>query len=330
MSRAHLTGSLKELREQYRASGTFHSPPELVDFIRSLIPGDPNEVYDPTCGTGALLSAFPGSTRKYGQDINEHAVAIAAEDLENFQGASGDVLTDPAWPDKQFSAIVANPPFSVKWQPREDPRWGDAPTIPTKGRADFAFLLHILSALAPDGVAAVLQAPGVCYRGGRESTLRRWMVESLNVVDAVIAIPGDTFTDTSIPTVCLVLQKGRAAAQSLLFEDREHDISRDVTVSEIASNDFCLSPSRYLSLPGDEPEAQPVDVLELETRARAAALESVEKSIDLAAVFGGMGGLDVAPFLDDIEKLVARKRLQYAGGKDALEAAGVAGGLDDA
>lgn len=307
-----LTRSLKEIRGDYRATGTFHTPPELAMFMRSLIPGDPADVYDPTCGTGSLLSTFAATTKKYGQDINAEAVAIAAETVPNFHGAVGDVLEDPAWRGRRFEAIVANPPFSVKWSPHPDQRWDHAPTLPTSGRADFAFLLHIAASLAHGGVAAVLCFPGICYRGQREGRLRRWMVETLNIIDRVVLVPGDTFTDTAIATVCLVLRNGRDADDQIVFEDREHQVSRAVDLAEVAQNGYLLSPTTYVQ--PETPESEPVHTRALERQARARALQKIDAEIEFSRVVADLEGWQIGGLLDDIGRLLDAKRRVISSG----------------
>lgn len=255
-----MTHTIKGLRAQFKAVGKFHTPPELALFLRSLLPENPRDVYDPTCGAGALLSVFDESTPKYGQDIDQAALDDAGL-IPNFTGHLGDVLTDPAFMDKKFHTIAANPPFSIKWEPQWDERFFGAPTIPTQGRADFAFIIHILHMLADDGVAAVLQFPGVLYRGGREQKLRQWMIQE-NVVDQIISIPGDTFTDTAISTACIVLRKDRGATDMIHMIDQEHDLTRDVPVDEIQANDYSLSVSTYVQPPVEEKPA--VDPLALQ------------------------------------------------------------------
>lgn len=280
--------TLKHQREQFKAQGKFHTPPELARFLRELIPGTPTRVYDPTCGAGSLLAEFP-EAQLFGQDIDVEAVAAAQDRFgDRFHGVVGDVLTAPAWLDEQFEAIVANPPFSIKWDPTKatDERFLDAPTVPTKGRADFAFLIHIMHMLADGGTAAVLQFPGVLYRGQREATLRRWMVEQ-GWVHRVIHIPGDTFVDTSISTCCLVLSK--TPAEQIMFEDREQHLSTSVPVADVLADEGCqLSPNRYVRAP--EPASPPVDPVQLEQSARHGALRRIRAELEFSRMVTAIEG----------------------------------------
>lgn len=295
-----MTHTIKGLRAQFKAVGKFHTPPELALLLRSYIPGDPQAVYDPTCGAGSLLSVFPESVEKFGQDIDQAALDDAAM-LPNFHGHYGDVLTDPAWLDKRFPAIVANPPFSIKWEPTVDERFMSAPTAPTAGRADYAFLLHILHMLTDDGVAAVLSFPGVLYRGQREGALRAWMIES-NWVDQVVHIPGDTFTDTSIPTAVMVLKKGRAPNAPIRFEDREHGIERMVPLDEVRGNGHNLSVSQYVQPPA--PEKPPFDAWETEQAARRGICRKLRNDLQFSTQVAEFEGWSIAPFVDDLRGIL--------------------------
>lgn len=302
--------SLKAMRQQFKDAGVFYTPPELAQFLRSLIPGNPESVYDPTCGRGNLLAAFPPETPKYGQDIDRQAVEDAKALVPNFTGAAGDVLTNPAFIDMRFPAIVANPPFSIKWAPNQiDERFIAAPTVPSASRADYAFLLHILHMLTDSGVAAALSFPGILYRGQREGEIRKWMVEQ-NYIESVIHIPGDTFTDTSIATACLVLRKDRQADAPIRFVDREHEIERDVPRDEIAANGYTLSVSAYLQPP--QPETPPVDPLALELEAREDFLRRVKADLGFSQMVCQLEGWDMAPYFEGMRRVVTEAEAEAA------------------
>lgn len=292
--------TIKSLREQFKAVGKFHTPPELALMLRSYIPDKPNSVYDPTSGAGALLSVFGDDVIKYGQDIDAEALADA-ELLPNFNGYLGDVLTDPAWLDKRFSAIVANPPFSIEWTPRIDERFSNAPTIPTKSRADYAFLLHILHMLDDNGTAAVLSFPGVLYRGKREAQIRAWLVET-NVIDRIVHVPGDTFVDTPIATAVIVLKKGRAADEPIIFEDSELKLERAVTIDDIRSNDYTLSVSSYVQAP--EPDKPKVDPWVLEQQSRKAICGNLRRDIEFSKAVARIEGWAITPFINDLQAVL--------------------------
>lgn len=280
--------TIRGVRNEFRKVGKFHTPPELAQLLASLVPDNPRDVYDPTCGAGSLLSQFPAITPKFGQDIDQDALADAGAVLENFHGYLGDVLTEPHWLDRRFHAIVANPPFSIKWEPVTDERFTSLPTIPTASRADMAFLAHIIHMLADDGVAAVMQFPGVCYRGGREATLRKYWVER-NIIDRVIHIPGGTFTDTSISTVVWVIKKNRTTSDSITMENRENGLTGEILISEIRANDYTLTPSTYLAV---EIEEEPVDPVALQAAARRGAIRRVLQDMAIDSQVCALEGWD--------------------------------------
>jgi type I restriction enzyme M protein len=135
---------------------------------------------------------------------------------ESFDIAHGDTLIDPAhWDDEPFEAIVSNPPYSIKWEGDSnpllinDPRYAPAGVLAPKSKADLAFTMHILSWLAVNGTAAIVEFPGVLYRGGAEAKIRKYLIDN-NYVDAVIQLPPDLFFGTTIATCIIVLKKSKA------------------------------------------------------------------------------------------------------------------------
>ncbi|MDK4286963.1 N-6 DNA methylase [Corynebacterium pseudodiphtheriticum] len=286
-SSSHNAHTLKGLRADFKKVGKFHTPPALAKALSELIPGTPDRVYDPTCGAGALLEVFAGA-EKYGQDIDAEALDDAEAKGVNI--AHGDVLTSPAFMDQRFDAIVANPPFSIEWSPAPpgDPRFDALPTVPTKSKADYAFIAHIIHMLADGGTAAVLCFPGVAYRGGREQKIRAWMIEQ-NLIDRVIHIPGDTFVDTTISTIIMVIKKGRADAP-IVFENREHDTQATATAEEIRANDYNLSPSSYA--PAPEPEKEPFDAWAVQQQARRGIIKRLQADMRIDAMVCQFEGWD--------------------------------------
>ena len=295
--------TVKGLRKQFKAQGKFYTPPELVATISALaktqLIGEPREVYDPTCGAGDLLSAW-GDIPKYGQDIDLEAVEDAQVNLTNFHGVVGDVLTDPAWLDKRFHLIVANPPFSIKWTPQADERFEEAPTIPTQSKADYAFILHILHMLDDDGVAVVMGFPGILYRGGREGKIRQWLVEQ-NRISHVVSIPGGKFEDTAIATCILIIQKCRERV-GVEFIDMEHELQRFVKPKELAGNDFNLSVTSYVQSP--EPEREPIDPWELQQQARRQGVERLKNDLAIDRMVCELEGWDHSVYLSQIREVI--------------------------
>lgn len=199
--------NIKTIKEEFKSKGIFYTPPELARYMRTFFPLEVNEIYDPTCGDGALLAGFSVQTKKYGQDINTEQIKVAQSNLHNFIGVDGDTLKNPAFLNKKFDYIIANPPFSIKWEPnKEDVRFKIAPAIAPQSKADYAFLLHIIHSMSDKGYAVVMNFPGVLYRGNSEGKIRRWIVEQ-NLIEKIIHIPGDKFVDTKISTCIIILNK---------------------------------------------------------------------------------------------------------------------------
>lgn len=291
--------SLKTIRKQFKDKGVFYTPPELAKMLMEYIPFTPSRVYDPTCGRGNLLSVFGDDIEKYGQDIDADAIADASKRLVNFHGAVGDVLADPKYIDMRFDAIVANPPFSVQWQETRDGIFAFAPAVPSKSKADFAFLIHILWMLSDDGVAVVLNSPGIGYRGGREQIIRQWMIEQ-NYIDQVVHIPGDTFADTAIATLLLVLKKRRDTTD-VHFVDKENGQEKTVTLDAIRSADYTLSVSRYIERIVEKPK---VDTAALEVLARDLAITRIRAEIKMSKMIASIEGWDYSEFILDIRKAI--------------------------
>lgn len=304
--------NLKSIRQEFKANGVFYTDERLAQIMKSYIGGEPSEVYDPTCGDGALLSAFGDEVRKFGQELDGEQLDVARARLVNFEGVCGDTLQAPAFAGRKFACIMANPPFSTKWEQRkDDERFADAPALAPPSRADYAFLLHVLHYLAPDGVAVVLNAPGILYRGNAEGKIRRWLVEQ-NVIDRVVFIPGGYFVDTKIPTVLLVLRKDRTARgiTSIAYEDRSSGREISITPEEIAANDYCLSNL----MPQEEKEQPPpIDPNALEQEAERAAVDVLRANLEITQAVSELEGIDyLSPFVARVDALLSEYRKGHA------------------
>ena len=297
-----------------KSGGEFYTPQEVAEVLATLAldgRSDVTRVYDPCAGSGSLLLKFakllgPSSSRQYfGQEINLTTYNLCRINMflhdvnfSNFDIALGDTLTEPAhWDDQPFDAIVSNPPYSTKWVGKDDialindPRFAPAGVLAPKSKADLAFTMHMLHWLAEDGTAAIVEFPGVLYRGGAEGKIRRYLVEN-NFVHAVIQLPSDLFFGTTIATCIIVLKKARPD-HSVLFVDASAECVREgnknrltaenqqrilslvserqavdhvaalVSIDDIKDNDWNLSVSSYV-----EPEdtREQVDIVELNTR----------------------------------------------------------------
>src|SRR5665213_65542 len=239
-----------------KSGGEFYTPQEVSELLAEITTvgkTEVNKAYDPSCGSGSLLLKFAKVLGKenvrqgfYGQEINLTTYNLARINMflhdinyEKFDLAHGDTLTDPAhWDDEPFEAIVSNPPYSIKWEGDSnpllinDPRFAPAGVLAPKSAADLAFTMHMLSWLAVNGTAAIVEFPGVLYRGGVEQKIRKYLIEN-NYVDTVIQLPPDLFFGTPIATCILVLRKSKKD-NAVLFVDASAEVVRAGTKNKLS------------------------------------------------------------------------------------------------
>lgn len=224
-----------------KSGGEFFTPQEVSELLAEItVVGKKqvNKVYDPACGSGSLLLKFAKVLGKdnvrqgfYGQEVNITTYNLCRINMflhdinyEKFNIAHGDTLTDPShWDDEPFDAIVSNPPYSIKWEGDanplliNDPRFAPAGVLAPKSKADLAFTLHMLHWLSTSGTAAIVEFPGVLYRGGAEQKIRKYLIDN-NYVDAVIQLPSDLFFGTTIGTCIIVLKKSKKDNATLFID----------------------------------------------------------------------------------------------------------------
>lgn len=289
--------SIKNIRQEFKDKGIFYTPTALAEKLKSYVDVEIESVYDPTCGAGNLLRVFPDNVRKYGQELDAEQLNLIEFPIISY---AGDTLLDDGFAGMKFDGIVANPPFSVRWEPdklKDDVRFAVCPAIPPPSKADWAFMLHILNHLSDDGVAAVLEFPGILYRGQREGKVRQWFVEN-NYIDRVVNVPGNTFEDTTIATCIIVLKKNRQTTD-IIFEDG--DRVEEVSYSTIEENNFNLSVNTYLP---QEIEREIIDPIALENEARQQFLSRLRLELSFEREVCRMEGLDMKPFLTEIRGLL--------------------------
>lgn len=302
--------SVKSIRKKFAEHGVFYTDLKLAGILRDIIcaNSDVSDVYDPACGSGNLLSVFSDDVRKYGQELSPEQAEEARRRLENCEIATGDTLTAPAFSEKKFRHIVANYPFSVKWEPKTDARWDEAPCLPPPSKADYAFIMHIISMMADDGVAAVLGYPGILYRGQREGKIRQWIVER-NLIESVTLMEGGYFEDTNIDTALVVFRKGKDC-DTIRFADHETGKEYVATLDEVRKNDFNLSPSQYIPVEENRIE---IDPIAKEMEARRDVLKRLKGQLEFSSAaieIHSMLGLPLLPpiseFIDDIKQMCRR------------------------
>lgn len=295
-----------------KSGGEFFTPQEVGELLAKITLMDKkevNKVYDPCCGSGGLLLKFAKILGKdnvkegfYGQEINLTTYNLARINMflhdinyNKFSIARGDTLIDPKhWDDEPFDAIVSNPPYSIKWAGKSNPllindeRFAPAGILAPESKADLAFTMHMLSWLSAKGTAAIVEFPGVLYRGGAEGKIRKYLIDN-NFVDTVIQLPSDLFFGTSIATCILVLKKNKTD-NSVLFVDASEEFVRNtnknklsdsnidhilsllknrvdvenkailISNEEIANNDYNISVNSYLKVASEDVE---IDIVEL-------------------------------------------------------------------
>ena len=304
-----------------KKGGEFYTPHQVSRVLAKLVTsgrtaGDETfYVYDPTMGSGSLLltvrDELPGgenrgAIRFYGQELNSATYNLARMNLmmqsvsyDNMVLNGGADTLGPDWPDgpdadgvdhpRMFDAVVANPPYSAKWDNVEsklkDPRFSDYGKLAPASKADYAFILHSLYHLNGEGTMAIVLPHGVLFRGAAEGVIRRRIIEK-NYLDAVIGLPANLFYGTSIPTTILVFRKNRTT-RDVLFIDASKDVKKEknqnvltdehigriietykarvdvdkyahvATREEIEGNDYNLNIPRYVDTFEEE---EPIDI----------------------------------------------------------------------
>ena len=320
-----------------KKAGEFYTPQQISDILSTIVTLDSQEpatgkkerlesVMDFACGSGSLLLNVRkrmgphGIGKIYGQEKNITTYNLARMNMllhgvkdTEFEIFHGDTLTND-WdilrelnPAKKpaFDAIVANPPFSYRWEPTDaladDVRFKNHGLAP-KSAADFAFLLHGFHFLKDEGVMAIILPHGVLFRGGAEERIRTKLLKEGHI-DTVIGLPSNLFYSTGIPVCILVLKKCKKPDDVLFINAAEHFVkgkrqnqlteehiakiietyqfrkeapryARRVAMEEIEKNDYNLNISRYISTAVGEAE--------IELEAKHGELVKIEKAIATA------------------------------------------------
>jgi type I restriction enzyme M protein len=307
-----------------KSGGEFFTPQEVSELLaRITVHGktEINKVYDPACGSGSLLLQFAKVLGKdkiqqgfFGQEINITTYNLCRINMflhdvnyEKFSIAHGDTLTDPAhWDDQPFEAIVSNPPYSIKWDGDANPllindeRFAPAGVLAPKSKADLAFTMHILHHLAVNGTAAIVEFPGVMYRGGAEAKIRKYLVDN-NYVDAVIQLPPDLFFGTGIQTVILVLKKSKSD-NKVLFVNAEREFARQGNKNKLREEDRNKIFEAFANRESIEHFARLVDHEEIQNNDYTLSVTSYVKAEDTREV------IDIQALNSEIEEIVARQQ----------------------
>lgn len=326
----------KKAGEFYTPSG----PAELLCRLACLGLTDIKDAADPTCGSGSLLLRLKkyANVRNYwGQELTSTTYNLARMnmilrgiDYKNFEIFNDDTLERDHFENLKFRVQVANPPYSANWSADakflEDERFNEYGKLAPKSKADFAFVQHMISHMDDDGRIAVLLPHGVLFRGAAEETIRKYIIEKLNILDAVIGLPANLFFGTGIPVCVLVLKKNRNAnSNNILFIDaskefeagknqnilRDCDIDKIVetyekrvdvekyahvaTMEELAENGFNLNIPRYVDTFEKEEE---IDLNAVSSDIKQLQSEIKEINAELKPYFDELG-LDF-PFAEEV------------------------------
>ena len=328
-----------------KKAGEFYTPQQVSTILSKIVTLDSQDpttgpkkridkVLDFACGSGSLLlnvrhqmnrDGRRGIGKIYGQEKNITTYNLARMNMllhgvkdSEFEIFHGDTLLND-WdilnemnPAKkiEFDAIVANPPFSYRWEPKEDlandfrfRNYGVAP----KSAADFAFLLHGFHFLREDGTMAIILPHGVLFRGGVEKNIRTKLLKDGNL-DAVIGLPANLFFSTGIPVCILVLKKCKKSddivcinasegykkdkrqnrlregengepndiqkiVDTYQFRREEPRYSKRVSLERIEQEDFNLNITRYVSTAQEE---EPIDLQKVNDELKEIARRSKE------------------------------------------------------
>lgn len=300
-----------------KKAGEFYTPQPVSTILSRIVTLDCQDpstgskrelrnVLDFACGSGSLLLNVNNQMKYnggkigkiYGQEKEVTTFNLARMNMllhglhdSEFEIFHGDTLTNdwtllkesnPVKP-VTFDAVVANPPFSLRWEPDDEAskdlrfqNYGVAP----RSAADFAFLLHGFNYLSDSGTMAIILPHGVLFRGGAEAIIRQKLIHDDNI-DCIIGLPSNLFFSTGIPVCIIVLKKCRKSddvlfinaaelyekgkKQNVLTEEHidkivetyrtraeEERFSRRVSLKEIKENDFNLNITRYVSLAQEE------------------------------------------------------------------------------
>lgn len=233
-----------------KSGGEFFTPQQVSELLARLASwNNPNiqKVYDPACGSGSLLLKFAKTIGKqnpnlqyFGQEVNPTTYNLCRINMflhnvnyDNFDIRLEDTLLKPQhMQDAPFDAIVSNPPYSLKWEGKDnailinDERYAPAGVLAPKSAADLAFTMHMLWHLSERGTAAIVEFPGVLYRGGDEKKIRQYLIKN-NYVDTVIQLPANLFFGVGIATCIIVLKKSAKQDANVLFIDASKLFQKD-------------------------------------------------------------------------------------------------------
>ncbi|MGX2951119.1 class I SAM-dependent DNA methyltransferase [Ursidibacter sp. B-7004-1] len=329
-----------------KKGGQYFTPKSIVTLIIEMLEPYKGRIYDPAMGSGGFFVQTERFIREhqgnvsevsiFGQEFNPTTWKLAAMNMAirgiefDFGKGNADTFSNPQHRDKKMDFVMANPPFNMKdwWNESltNDPRWQYG--IPPEGNANFAWLQHMIYHLSPTGKMALLLANGsMSSQTNNEGEIRKNILKA-DLVEAMIALPSQLFTNTQIPACIWVLNKNKARKGEVLFIDARQlgymkdrvlrdftpeDIAKvantyhnwqqsadyqnipafcyTATLDEIAQNDFVLTPGRYVGTAEQEDDGVPFaeKMQELTALLKEQFKQSAELEAKIKANLGGLG-----------------------------------------
>jgi type I restriction enzyme M protein len=327
------------------SAGQFYTPRSVVRLLTLILDPQPKEtVYDPTCGSAGMLIYAANTVKEhggsvaqmrfYGQEVNQTSTAIGRMNLfihqvEDAKILREDTLNKPMFVDSrgkldQFDVVLANPPFSLKdWGADKwasDPHKRAIGGVPPRGNGDFAWVQHMIASMKPgSGRVGVVMPLGVLFRGGQESKIRQYLIES-DLLETVIGLAPNLFYGTPIPAALLIFraEKFEQNNKKVLFIDAYRRFSKATNKNVLHDNDVADIYSMYLADGEEEHEnisARLVDHEEIKENnwdlniGRYLKTESSEH-LDVASALNSLDEIRAALAAAEIEML---QRLRAAG-----------------
>lgn len=329
-----------------KRGGQYFTPKSIVSLIVEMLEPYSGRVYDPAMGSGGFfvqterfITAHQGNINNvsiYGQEFNPTTWKLAAMNMAirgidyDFGKHNADSFTQPQHIDKKMDFIMANPPFNISdwWSESlaDDPRW--AYGTPPKGNANFAWLQHMIYHLSPNGKMALLLANGsMSSQTNNEGEIRKAIINA-DLVECMVALPGQLFTNTQIPACIWFLNRNKKRKGEVLFIDARQigymkdrilrdftadDIAKitntlhawqksdgyedqaafckSATLEEIADNDFVLTPGRYVGTAEQEDDGVPFaeKMQNLTALLKKQFAKSAELEAEIKKNLGGLG-----------------------------------------
>lgn len=316
-----------------KKAGEFYTPQQVSKILAEIVTAGKTEirnVYDGTCGSGSLLLRVGKEAKVYkyyGQEKVSTTYNLARMNMllhdipyKRFDIKNADTLDEPQHLEERFEAIVANPPYSAKWSAddkfKDDERFSAYSKLAPKSKADFAFVQHFIHQLDDNGTFAVVLPHGVLFRGAAEGSIRKYLIEEKNYLDAVIGLPANIFYGTGIPTCILVFKKCRKHDDDVIFIDASNEyekgknqnhlsdghvekivsayINRETiekysyaaALDEIKENDYNLNIPRYVDTFEEE---EPIDLDKVANRLQEIDEEIVKVDQELEQYFKELG-----------------------------------------